>query len=95
MPEIVRLLGRYDCFGHKTKSFKMDRDSYDKARQYLEEVGKLKEFENNKTSTDGYSLVYYANDVAKKLSEEQMVLEFQYGARQCISNYQEAYDVFN
>ena len=43
MPEIVRLLGRYDCFGHK--------------------------------NTD----------------EEQKVLEFQYGARQCISNYEEAY----
>ena len=44
MPEIVRLLGRYDCFGHK--------------------------------ETD----------------EEQKVLEFQYGARQCISNYNEAYN---
>ena len=44
MPEIVRLLGRYDCFGHK--------------------------------GTD----------------EEQKVLEFQYGARQCISNYKEAYE---
>ena len=43
MPEIVRLLGRYDCFGHK--------------------------------GTD----------------EEQKVLEFQYGARECISNYEEAY----
>ena len=43
MPEIVRLLGRYDCFGHK--------------------------------GTD----------------EEQKVLEFQYGARQYISNYEEAY----
>ena len=43
IPEIVRLLGRYDCFGHK--------------------------------GTD----------------EEQKVLEFQYGARQCISNYEEAY----
>ena len=43
MPEIVRLLGRYDCFGHK--------------------------------GTD----------------EEQKVLEFQYGARSCISNYEEAY----
>ena len=43
MPEIVRLLGRYDCFGHK--------------------------------GTD----------------KEQEVLEFQYGARQCISNYEEAY----
>lgn len=42
-PEIVRLLGRYDCFGHK--------------------------------GTD----------------EEQKVLEFQYGARQCITNYEEAY----
>ena len=43
MPEIVRLLGRYDCFGHK--------------------------------GTD----------------EEKTVLEFQYGARQYISNYEEAY----
>jgi len=44
MPEIVRLLGRYDCFGHK---------------------GTL---------------------------EEQKVLEFQYGARQVITNYGEAYE---
>jgi oligoribonuclease NrnB/cAMP/cGMP phosphodiesterase (DHH superfamily) len=44
MPEIVRLLGRYDCFGHK--------------------------------GTD----------------EEQKVLEFQYGARSVISNYEEAYN---
>ena len=43
MPEIVRLLGRYDCFGHK---------------------GTV---------------------------EERMVLEFQYGARGCITNYQDAY----
>lgn len=45
MPEIVRLLGRYDCFGHK--------------------------------GTD----------------EEIKVLEFQYGARQCITNYEEAYNL--
>ena len=45
MPEIVRLLGRYDCFGH--------------------------------TGTD----------------EEQKVLEFQYGARQIITNYEDAYEV--
>lgn len=43
IPEIVRLLGRYDCFEHKGTS------------------------------------------------EEQKVLEFQYGARSCISNYQSAY----
>lgn len=43
MPEIVRLLGRYDCFGHK--------------------------------GTD----------------EELKVLEFQYGARQCISDHEGAY----
>lgn len=42
-PEIVRLLGRYDCFG------------------------------------------------SKGTYEETKVLEFQYGARQCISNYEEAY----
>jgi oligoribonuclease NrnB/cAMP/cGMP phosphodiesterase (DHH superfamily) len=44
MPEIVRLLGRYDCFGHK--------------------------------GTD----------------EELTVLEFQYGVRSIITNYNEAYD---
>ena len=43
MPEIVRLLGRYDCFGHKGTP------------------------------------------------EEKKVLEFQYGARQVISNYEDAY----
>ena len=45
MPEIVRLLGRYDCFGHK--------------------------------GTD----------------EEQKVLEFQYGARQLMANYEDCYKV--
>lgn len=44
MPEIVRLLGRYDCFG----SFGTD--------------------------------------------EERKVIEFQYGARECITNYEEAYE---
>jgi oligoribonuclease NrnB/cAMP/cGMP phosphodiesterase (DHH superfamily) len=44
MPEIVRLLGRYDCFGHK--------------------------------GTD----------------EEQMVLEFQYGARTYYTNYEDCYE---
>lgn len=44
MPEIVRLLGRYDCFGHKGTN------------------------------------------------EELKVLEFQYSAREEISNYEEAYD---
>lgn len=44
MPEIVRLLGRYDCFGHM--------------------------------GTD----------------EERTVIEFQYGARECITNYEEAYE---
>jgi oligoribonuclease NrnB/cAMP/cGMP phosphodiesterase (DHH superfamily) len=92
MPEIVRLLGRYDCFGHKTKSFEMTEEGYNKAKKYLIEVNRFEDFENNKTSTDGYSLVYYANDVAKFLSEEQKVLEFQYGARQCITNYEEAYN---
>lgn len=43
MPEIVRLLGRYDCFGHKGTP------------------------------------------------EEKKVLEFQYGARSCINNYEKAY----
>lgn len=92
IPEIVRLLGMYDSFRHKTKSFDMTSDGYSKAKRYLIEIDKLKEFESNNTSTDGYSLVHYANDVAKRLSEEQKVLEFQYGARQVISNYEEAYN---
>ena len=45
IPEIVRLLGRYDCFGHK--------------------------------GTD----------------EEQKVLEFQYGARSHMSNYNDCYNI--
>jgi len=45
MPELVRLLGRYDCFGHKGTS------------------------------------------------EEKLVLEFQYGARQVITNYEEAFEL--
>jgi hypothetical protein len=44
MPEIVRLLGRYDCFGHKGTK------------------------------------------------EEKKVLEFQYGARQAVGNYSDAYE---
>ena len=101
MPEIIRLLGMYDSFRHKTKSFEMTSEGCIKAKEYFEHVihfgpagvvNKLEEFENNNTSTDGYSLVHYANNVAKRLSEEQKVLEFQYGARQCISNYEEAYD---
>lgn len=43
MPELVRLLGRYDCFGHMGTP------------------------------------------------EERKVVEFQYGARECISSYEEAY----
>ena len=41
--------------------FEMTGDGYSKAKAYLEEVGKLKEFMNNKTSLDGYSLVAFAN----------------------------------
>ena len=41
--------------------FAMTGEGYIKAKQYLKDIGKLEEFENNKTSTDGYSLVYYAN----------------------------------
>ena len=91
MPEIVRLLGRYDCFGHKTKIFDITTEGYTKAKEYLKGLNKLEEFEKNNTSVDGYSLVYYANNIAKKLSEETKVLEFQYGARQYITNYEQAY----
>ena len=41
--------------------FEMTGEGYAQAKKYLEEIGKLKEFENNKTSVDGFSLVAYAN----------------------------------
>ena len=79
MPEIVRLLGRYDCFGHKFTE--TDRDRLIRLR--------------NKYRTDEPMIKEEQDEILNlnaKLFEEQKVLEFQYGARQCISNYKEAYD---
>lgn len=41
--------------------FTMDPDGYLKAKEYLIKIGKLEEFENNKVSVDGFSLIAYAN----------------------------------
>lgn len=80
MPEIVRLLGRYDCFGHKfTKE---------------DENRRLTLLEYTK-STNRWMTKEEQDELANlniKLLEESKVLEFQYGARQCISNYEESYN---
>lgn len=67
MPEIVRLLGRYDCFGHK--------------QQWK--------------SIIGYEEYYEVSNWGNVRNIDRKVLEFQYGARQCISNYEEAYKYLN
>jgi len=41
--------------------FNYDKDGCIKAKDYLDYIDKLEEFENNCTSVDGYSLVNYAN----------------------------------
>jgi hypothetical protein len=41
--------------------FEMTRDGWATAKQYLKEIDKFEEFENNTLSLDGYSLVAYAN----------------------------------
>lgn len=41
--------------------FDMTNEGYTQAKEYLEEIGKLEEFEANTVSTDGFSLVAYAN----------------------------------
>jgi oligoribonuclease NrnB/cAMP/cGMP phosphodiesterase (DHH superfamily) len=80
MPEIVRLLGRYDCFGHKFT--KEDRDRLDV----------LADVRDNTASEQLHPYVDELNSLLRKREEEKKVLEFQYGARQCISNYEEAYE---
>lgn len=41
--------------------FEMTTEGYKEAKKYLEEINKLDEFLNNKTSVDGYSLIATAN----------------------------------
>jgi hypothetical protein len=41
--------------------FEMTTDGCLQAKQYLTDICKLEDFENNYTSVDGYSLVAYAN----------------------------------
>lgn len=82
MPEIVRLLGRYDCFGHK-----FTQKDQDKLNALLEHKDNAFSEGINPVSYDGI-----INDLIVKKREEQRILEFQYGARQCISNYEEAYE---
>lgn len=47
--------------------FEMTTEGYKEAKKYLEEINKLDEFLNNKTSVDGYSLIATANSY--RLSE--------------------------
>lgn len=50
-------------------NFEMTNEGYNEAKTYLDSIGKLKEFENNELSIDGFSLVYYANSIKEKRSE--------------------------
>jgi len=79
MPEIVRLLGRYDCFGHKFTKENQDR------------LDTLLDVRDNSFTEQLHPYQEELNYLLNKKNEETKVLEFQYGARQCISNYEEAY----
>jgi len=46
--------------------FEMTVDGYLAAKQYLLDIGKYFDFLNFSQSTDGFSLVAYANDLAEK-----------------------------
>jgi hypothetical protein len=43
--------------------YEMNVEGYKRAKAYLKKINKLEEFLRNGFSTDGYSLVYYANEV--------------------------------
>lgn len=79
IPEIVRLLGRYDCFGHKFTKEDSNR------------LDTLCDIRDNSATEQLHLYQEELDTLLKKKDEEQKVLEFQYGARQCISNYEEAY----
>jgi hypothetical protein len=59
---IAELGGRAD----PVVMFEMTSDGCAQAKKYLMGIGKLDEFESNKTSVDGYSLVSYANHYKSK-----------------------------
>ena len=80
MPEIVRLLGRYDCFGHKFT--KEDEDRRLTLLEYTKSTTRIMSQEEQDELAN----------LNIKLLEEEKVLEFQYGARSVISNYDEAYN---
>ena len=50
-------------------TYQMTREGYKKAREYLKRIGKLEEFNKNSWSTDGYSLIYFANACKDKKNE--------------------------
>jgi len=50
-------------------NFEMPKEGYIEAKKYLKSIDKLKDFENNNTSVDGYSLIYYANTL--RIKDEQ------------------------
>jgi len=51
--------------------FDMTKEGFKQAKEYLRVVGKLEKFYQNGESTDGYSLVYYANYLKHKETEEK------------------------
>lgn len=52
------------------KEFPMTSGGYWSAKRYLENNNLMKEF-NKELSTDGYSLVYFANQKLKEIDDEK------------------------
>lgn len=46
--------------------FEMTSEGYRLAKQYLVSIHRYNRFMNNYTSTDGYSLIAYANSLSEK-----------------------------
>ena len=46
--------------------FPMTVEGCQRATEYLKRIGRYEEFQRNRTSTDGFSLVYFANSLKDK-----------------------------
>lgn len=55
---------------YTNKVFQQTTLGYTKARVFLRSIGRLDEFDRNKTSTGGYSLVAFANSVLEEGSKK-------------------------
>ena len=51
----------------------MTTEGYKLARGYLIKINKLREFENNKTQVDGFSLVTFANNERNKENDRHKI----------------------